>query len=215
MVTARLLPIVLLVLLVPATALAAEQKQVKPDRAAVTALLDQFVPDVVAQKDLRHGWDLVAGYERTTSHAEWLKGNTSVQSYPAKGSHFPGWLVNYSYPGDVGFDLLLQPTNPKLGAWSFRAEAKRIGGRWRIVSWYPVATFAPAGRTETVLGPNDLGPANAAVHAGDSGSRLPAWVLATPLLGLGGLAVGGAIVGGTRWARRRARIRAIEETLAR
>jgi len=215
MVTARLLPIVLLVLLVPATALAAEQKQVKPDRAAVTALLDQFVPDVVAQKDLRHGWDLVAGDERTTSHAEWLKGNTSVQSYPAKGSHFPGWLVNYSYPGDVGFDLLLQPTNPKLGAWSFRAEAKRIGGRWRIVSWYPVATFAPAGRTETVLGPNDLGPANAAVHAGDSGSRLPAWVLATPLLGLGGLAVGGAIVGGTRWARRRARIRAIEETLAR
>jgi hypothetical protein len=215
MVTARLLPIVLLVLLVPATALAAEQKQVKPDRAAVTALLDQFVPDVVAQKDLRHGWDLVAGYERTTSHAEWLKGNTSVQSYPAKGSHFPGWLVNYSYPGDVGFDLLLQPTNPKLGAWSFRAEAKRIGGRWRIVSWYPVATFAPAGRTETVLGPNDLGPANAAVHAGDSGSRLPAWVLATPLLGLGGLAVGGAIVGGTRWARRRARIRAIEQTLAR
>jgi hypothetical protein len=215
MVTARLLPIVLLVLLVPATALAAEQKQVKPDRAAVTALLDQFVPDVVAQKDLRHGWDLVAGYERTTSHAEWLKGNTSVQSYPAKGSHFPGWLVNYSYPGDVGFDLLLQPTNPKLGAWSFRAEAKRIGGRWRIVSWYPVATFAPAGRTETVLGPNDLGPANAAVHAGDSGSRLPAWVLATPLLGLGGLAVGGAIVGGSRWARRRARIRAIEETLAR
>jgi len=215
MVTARLLPIVLLVLLVPATALAAEQKQVKPDRAAVTALLDQFVPDVVAQKDLRHGWDLVAGYERTTSHAEWLKGNTSVQSYPAKGSHFPGWLVNYSYPGDVGFDLLLQPTNPKLGAWSFRAEARRIGGRWRIVSWYPVATFAPAGRTETVLGPNDLGPANAAVHAGDSGSRLPAWVLATPLLGLGGLAVGGAIVGGTRWARRRARIRAIEETLAR
>jgi len=215
MVTARLLPIVLLVLLVPATALAAEQKQVKPDRAAVTALLDQFVPDVVAQKDLRHGWDLVAGYERTTSHAEWLKGNTSVQSYPAKGSHFPGWLVNYSYPGDVGFDLLLQPTNPKLGAWSFRAEAKRIDGRWRIVSWYPVATFAPAGRTETVLGPNDLGPANAAVHAGDSGSRLPAWVLATPLLGLGGLAVGGAIVGGTRWARRRARIRAIEETLAR
>jgi hypothetical protein len=215
MVTARLLPIVLLVLLVPATALAAEQKQVKPDRAAVTALLDQFVPDVVAQKDLRHGWDLVAGYERTTSHAEWLKGNTSVQSYPAKGSHFPGWLVNYSYPGDVGFDLLLQPTNPKLGAWSFRAEAKRIGGRWRIVSWYPVATFAPAGRTETVLGPNDLGPANAAVHAGDSGSRLPAWVLAAPLLGLGGLAVGGAIVGGTRWARRRARIRAIEETLAR
>jgi hypothetical protein len=215
MVTARLLPIVLLVLLVPATALAAEQKQVKPDRAAVTALLDQFVPDVVAQKDLRHGWDLVAGYERTTSHAEWLKGNTSVQSYPAKGSHFPGWLVNYSYPGDVGFDLLLQPTNPKLGAWSFRAEAKRIGGRWRIVSWYPVATFAPAGRTETVLGPNDLGPANAAVHAGDSGSRLPAWVLATPLLCLGELAVGGAIVGGTRWARRRARIRAIEETLAR
>jgi hypothetical protein len=215
MVMARFLPIVLLVLLAPVTALGAAQKQVKPDRAAVTALLDEFVPDVVAQKDLRRGWELAAGYARTTSHADWLKGNTSVQSYPAKGTHFPGWLVNYSYPGDVGFDLLLQPTNPKMGAWSFRAEAKKIGGHWRIVSWYPVATFAPAGRTQNVLGPNDLGPANAAVHAGDSGSRLPPWVLAAPLLGLGGLAVGGAIVGGTRWARRRARIRAIEQTLAR
>src|SRR5690349_6287579 len=127
----------------------ADPKQVKPDRAALNALLDKFVPDVVLQKNLEEGWNLVGGASKTVPYAQWVKGNTSVQTYPAKGTTFHGYVINYSYPGDVGFDLLLQPTKKSLGAWSFRAEAKKLDGVWKIVTWYPVATFAPPGRTQT------------------------------------------------------------------
>ena len=139
----------------------ADPRQVKPDRAAINALLDEFIPAVVEQKDLRPGWDLTGGVLRVTSrYRQWLPGNTSVQTYPAKGTRFHGYLVNYSYPGDVGFDILLQPTKPSLGAWSFRAEAQKLGGRWKMTTWYPVATFAPPapGKTAQVVGPNDFGP---------------------------------------------------------
>jgi hypothetical protein len=192
----------------------ADPRQVKPDRPAIDALLDAFVPAVVEQKDLKAGWNMVAGPARTTSYPEWLKGNTSVQSYPAKGTQFHGFVVNYSYPGDIGFDLLLQPTKRSLGAWSFRAEAQRIGGRWRITTWYPVATFAPPGRTQTVLGPNDLGAANSSTAAGTE-SRLHSWVLLVPVLFIGGIALVGLAFGLTRWARTRSQIRELQRDLAR
>jgi hypothetical protein len=206
--------LVALLLGLAGAAQAAEPKQVKPDRAAINALLDEFVPDVVAQKNLKRGWELAAGVARTTSHAEWLKGNTSVQRYPAKGTRFHGWLVNYSYPGDVGFDILLQSTNPRQGAWSFRAEAQKIGGRWKITTWYPVATFAPPGKTQTVLGPNDIGPSNGAVAASVSRGKLGAWVLLLPIGAVGALALGGIGFATTRWARQRKKVRAIERSLA-
>src|SRR6478752_9883453 len=109
-----------------------DPRTVKPDRPAINKLLDEFVPAVVEQKDLKRGWQLVGGVSRVVSYRQWVSGNTSVQSYPAKGTTFHGWVLNYSYPGDIGFDLLLQPTKRSLGAWSFRAEATKLGGRWRI-----------------------------------------------------------------------------------
>ena len=201
----RLLLVVLLALALPASALA-DPKQVKPDRAALGALLDAFVPAVVAGKDLQRGKTLVAG-----------DATTYVQRYPAKGTTFHGFLVNYSYPGDVGFDLLLQPTKEQqeMGPWSFRGEAKKIHGVWKIVSWYPVATFAPVGHTQTVLGPNDLGPANGSSAAGVANGRLGSWVLLTPVLALGLLGLAVASVVGTRWAKRRSRVRELKRALAR
>jgi len=203
----------LAVLALPATAFG-EPRTVKPDRAAINRLLDEFIPAAVAQKDLQRGWELSAGVARTVSHAEWMKGNTSVQKYPAKGTKFRGWTVNYSYPGDIGFDILLQPSTASLGAWSFRAEAQKIHGRWKITTWYPVATFAPPGRTQTVLGPNDLGSADsAAAGSGSSHGRLGAWVLALPIAAIGAVALLGIAIAGSRALKRRSRIRAIERSL--
>jgi hypothetical protein len=199
-------------LMAPAPA-RADPRRVKPDRAAINRLLDAFVPAVVEQKDVEDGWNMVAGAARTTSHRDWLKGNTSVQAYPARGTRFHGFVVNYSYPGDLGFDILLQPTKRSFGAWSFRAEAQKIGGRWRITTWYPVATYAPPGKTQTVLGPNDLGPANGSSSAGGS-SRLGSWVLLLPVLFVGGIGATAVAVAGRRWARSRARARALERYLA-
>ena len=206
---------VLLALTVAPHALAAnEPKHVKPDRAAITALLDEFIPAVVAQKDLKRGWQLVDGVAKTVSYQEWIKGNTSVQAYPAKGTHFPGWIAGYSYPGDVGFDILLQPTKKSLGPWSFRAEAQKIHGHWKITTWYPVATYAPAGQTQTVLGPNDLGPANGSASASTPNGRLSPWVLVLPVGLLAAIALGGAGYGVTRWARQRSRVRELRRSLA-
>jgi hypothetical protein len=205
----------LLALALPATA-SADSKRVPPaDRAAINRLLDEFVPDVVAQKDLKRGWNLVAGYSRTVTYKQWIAGNTSVQSYPAKGTHFPGWIVNYASPGDVGFDLLLQPTTRTVGAWSFRAEAQKLHGAWKITTWYPVATFAPPGKTQTVLGPNDLGASNSAVAPGTDRGRLGPWALLVPVGGVGLLALGVFSVVGVRWARRRSRVRELQRALAR
>src|SRR4051812_9051205 len=203
----------LAVLALPATAFG-EPRTVKPDRAAINRLLDEFIPAAVAQKDLQRGWELSAGVARTVSHAEWMKGNTSVQKYPAKGTKFRGWTVNYSYPGDIGFDILLQPSTASLGAWSFRAEAQRIHGAWKITPWYPVATFAPPGKTQTVLGPNDLGAANSAsAGSGTDHGRLGPWVLALPVAFLGAIALLATGFAGSRAFRRRARVREIERQL--
>ena len=156
----RLAVIVLALVLVPSAL--GDPKTVKPDRPAINRLLDQFIPAVVEQHDLKRGWQLTAGVSRAVPYRQWLAGNTSVQTYPAKGTTFHGWLVNYSYPGDVGFDILLQSRNPKQGAWSFRAEAQKLGGTWKITSWYPVAEFAPPGQAGRVNGPADLGAGAAA-----------------------------------------------------
>jgi hypothetical protein len=210
----RLLAAIVVALALPGAALA-QPRTVKPDRAAIDRLLDEFIPAAVAQKDLQRGWELSAGVARTVSHAQWMKGNTSVQKYPAKGARFRGWTVNYSYPGDIGFDILLQPTKPSLGAWSFRAEAQKTHGQWKITTWYPVATFAPPGRTQTVLGPNDLGSADsAAAGSGTDHGRLGAWVLALPVAALGAIALVGGGFACSRALKRRARVREIERSLA-
>jgi hypothetical protein len=211
----RALAALVLALALPAVAQAG-QIHVKPaDRVAIDKLLDQFIPAAVAQKNLQLGWDLSAEYARTVSHAEWMKGNTSVQKYPAKGKTFHGWIANYAYPGDVGFDVLLQPTTRNLGAWSFRAEAKKIGGKWKITTFYPVATFAPPGRTQTVLGPNDLGAMNSSSAPGTDHGRLGAWVLVLPVAALAAIALATAAFVGSRWLRQRSRVREIQRSLAR
>jgi hypothetical protein len=78
-----------------------------------------------------------------------------------------------------------------------------------------VATFAPPGQTQTVLGPNDLGAASSAVAGSADHGRLGPWVLALPAAFLGGIALLGVCFAGSRALKRRARVRAIEQQLAR
>ena len=154
----RVCAVLVLALVLPVAATAAGQPQVPPDRPAINALLDRFVPDVVVGKNLKAGWPLAAGYARAVSHRDWLRGETPIQRYPARGTTFHGWKVNYSYPREVGFDILLQPTSTKVGPWSIRAEAQKLGGKWRITTWYVVAQFAPRGKKAAVIGPERLRP---------------------------------------------------------
>jgi hypothetical protein len=100
-----------------------------------------------------------------------------------------------------------------MGAWSFRAEAQKIGGTWKITTWYPVAEFAPPGQTQRVNGPADLGPGGGA-SASSNEARLGAWVLAIPAVALGAIALAVVVFATVRWSRRRKRVREIERLLA-
>lgn len=203
---------VALAVAIAGNALAApEPPTVKPDRPGINALLDRFIPDVVAAKDLAAGWNLVLPGSRG-NHADWLKGNTPFQRYAAKGSTFHGWRTTYSYAGDVGFDVLVQPVKPTASPWAFHGEAKKVGGQWKIALFYPVATFAPAGHTQTVLGPNDLQPGLALQPVR---GRISSHWLYVPFAFLGVLALAGLAVATARAARRRSRVKAVERSLGR
>lgn len=194
---------VLLVALVALAAAApARAAHISPaDRAAVNALLDKFVPDVLEGRDLRDGRQLVGGYVTVGT----------VQRYPAKQQNLHGWLLDYARPGDVGFDLLLQPATKTLGPWSFRGEAQRSHGTWRIVDWYPVAEFEPRGKAARVNGPNDLSPS---ARGGTLGSSNHIWYLWIIPGVIGALLLALAAWGVQHRLRERSRVRAIERTLA-
>lgn len=179
----------------------AQARLSKADRAAVNQLLDKFIPAVLVGKDLNAGKALVGGYVTVDS----------VQHYPAEGTTFHGWLLNYASPGDVGFDITVQPVNKrKLGAWSFRAEAQKIKGRWVITDWYPVAQYQPVGKQAFVVGPNDFSPA---ARGGPTVKNTGYW-LYVPFAGLGLVLLVVAGLALSHWLRTRSKVRAIERTLA-
>jgi hypothetical protein len=112
--------------------------------------------------------------------------------YPAQipGPH--AWTLNYSYPNDVGLDLLLQPRpGAKLGPISFRTELKRLGGRWRVATFYPVATFSRPNQKAHIQAEPDLAPHQ---QGSVTKGRLSALWLLVPGLGFAGLVVLAPIV---------------------
>lgn len=188
-----------------------EPKTVPPPRKELNALLDAFIPAVIARKDLAAGWDLVTADARGR-RSEWLRGTTPFQTFAARAEPYHGWTVNYSYPGDIGFDIFLAPKDPRDVSMAFRGEAKKEGGAWKIAVFYPQATFQPAGKRSFVWADTDLQPQ--AVGGGASGSRLSAAWLLLPAGVVGLLLVGGVALAVVRGLRRRARVKQIERELA-
>jgi hypothetical protein len=188
-----------------------EPKTVPVPRKELNALLDAFIPAVIARRDLARGWDLVTSDARG-SRAEWMRGTTPFQTFQARPERYHGWTVNYSYPGDVGFDIFLAPKDPGDVSIAFRGEAKKERGAWRIAVFYPQATFQPAGKRAAVWADTDLQP-QAVGSAAKSGRLSAAWLLLPA--GIVGLAlVGGIAFAVARWLRSRARVKRIERELA-
>jgi hypothetical protein len=129
-------------------------------RREVTAALDRFILTGVAGPHPGAAWDLTTeALHVSSSRVDWAKGETSFWRFPAKGTHFSGWVLKYSYPGDVGLDIFLQPKpRAKTGPIAFRAELKRVGGAWLVEAWQPVAMFSKPGETAKVLAQPDLAP---------------------------------------------------------
>jgi hypothetical protein len=145
------------------------------DRAAINRTLDVFVATAVRRHDVGKSYGLVTPQERGgMSRAQWAKGDIPVYPYPARGTSWHGWVLDYALKNEVAFELFLQPQRAhKLDPISFSASVKRIHGRWLVDSFYPAAMFLSSHR---VVGPRDFAAPALANDAGNS--RLGAvWIL--------------------------------------
>jgi hypothetical protein len=129
----------------------------RDDRTAIDQTIDRFVSTAVRHQNVAASYDLVTPQLRGgMSRAAWARGNIPVYPYPARGSGWHGWTVDYALKDDVAFELLLQPRRgSRLDPISFSGEVKKIHGRWLVDSFYPAASFAAQGAK--VVGPRDFG----------------------------------------------------------
>jgi hypothetical protein len=147
------------------------------DRDAIDRTLAAFVRDAARRLDVAAAYDLVTPALRAgQSRAEWDRGGIPVTPYPGQVPRRRAWTLRYSYPGDVGLDLLLQPLpGAKVGPISFRTELKRIGGRWRVEVFYPVASFSRPDEKARIQAEPDLAPHQEG--SATKGRLSPLWLL--------------------------------------
>src|SRR5436190_7121100 len=122
------------------------------DRRAINRVVDEFVATAVRGHDVAKSYDLVTPQERgDMTRAEWAKGDIPVYPYPARGTSWHDWILDYALKNEVAFELVLQPQRGhKLDPISFSASVERINGRWLVDSFYPAAMFLSS---PPVIGP--------------------------------------------------------------
>jgi hypothetical protein len=164
----------------------AQAKLTRSDRAAINRTIDAFVSTAVRRHDVAKSYDLVTSQLRGgMTRAQWAKGDIPVYPYPARGTSWHGWVLDFALKNEVAFELVLEPKRGhKVDPISFSASVKRIGGRWLVDSFYPAAIFVSS--QHRVIGPRDFAAPTLRSDAGKS--RLGAvWVLVP--FGFGSLAL--------------------------
>jgi hypothetical protein len=169
----------LLVVIIGALAIAAPaQGAIKPaDRAAINRTLDAFIRDGVRGANVPATYDLVtAQFRGGQSRSSWVRGNTPIYPYPARGTSWHDWTVDYVLKNDVAFEIVLQPRpGSKADPTSFNGEVKKIGGRWRVDSFYAAAVFLS--KEHRVVGPRDSVPGGGGGDAGGNSTLGAIWFL--------------------------------------
>ena len=164
----------------------AEARLAPADRVAINRTLDAFVASAVRRQHVASSFDLITQQERGgMTRAEWAKGDIPVYPYPARGTSWHGWTLDYALPKEVAFELVLAPRlGSKVDPISFSASVKKIHGRWLVDSFYPAAIFLTS--QHRVIGPRDFVAPTLVSAAGKS--RLGAiWILVPA--GVVGLAI--------------------------
>jgi hypothetical protein len=124
------------------------------DRQAIDRTIDGFVDSAVKREDVGASWNLVTPALRAgTSRGAWEKGNLPVYPYPAGGTSFHSWTVDFASPKEVDLELMIPSRRSKSDSIQYTVTMKKIGGRWLIDSFNPAATFGGGG---TVVGPHDF-----------------------------------------------------------
>lgn len=155
------------------------------ERREISRVIDRFVPDVVGRRSLKTGYDLVTrSMTEGQTRAQWARSTPPTLDYRARGRHF-GWTLDYALPGDANLNVVLRPARGnKQGAWIFTAEVKRVGGRWRVDSFVPVAQFGQLKGTNRLVASSDFTPQGLGGKETRKGRISPVW-LVIPLVALG------------------------------
>ena len=143
----------------PSPAVAATPKIPADDLKQIRTLLRAWIPDVIARRDPIAAYGLAtAALRSTTTRAQWRSGDLPVQPYPADPHRF-GIRPIVVAPGDVIFDLMLQPRKgSNAGVSVYSTEVQLVGGRWMVASMYPTAQFASPDSQRAITAAPDLGP---------------------------------------------------------
>ena len=162
----RLLFVIIAALVLAAPA---EAGITRADRAAINRTLDAFIRDGVRGANVPATYDLVTPQFRGgQGRRSWVRGNTPIYPYPARGTSWHAWTVDYVLKNDVAFELVLQPRPGSNGdPTSFNGEVKKIHGRWLVDSFYAAAVFLT--KEHRVVGPRDFVPG--AGGGGDPGGE--------------------------------------------
>jgi hypothetical protein len=151
------------------------------ERDAINRTLDQFVNTAVKRHDVDAAWNLVTPELRAgISRSDWDKGNLPVIPYPARGTTFHDWTVDFASPKEVDLELMIGKS--KTDSIQFSGTMKKVHGRWLVDSLNPNATFSGGG---TVVGTHDF---TAPSGAGDSTgvTKLGSSWIAIPAMLFGG-----------------------------
>jgi hypothetical protein len=151
------------------------------ERDAINRTLDRFVNTAVKRHDVDAAWNLVTPELRAgISRSDWDKGNVPVIPYPARGTTFHDWTVDFASSKEVDLELMIGKS--KTDSIQFSGTMKKLHGRWLVDSLNPNATFSGGG---TVVGTHDF---TAPSGAGDSTgvTKLGSSWIAIPVVLFGG-----------------------------
>jgi hypothetical protein len=112
-------------------------------RREINATLNEYVPAAVLRRNTMAAYELsTPGLRAAASRLEWERGQIPV--FPADVQPpYTGWTLNYSVKDNVNVDLLLRTTKREkaVSAYSYNVDLRRVDGRWRVESIFPVAQF--------------------------------------------------------------------------
>jgi hypothetical protein len=155
-----LLVLVALLALTAAAPAAARRHLTASERNQINVTLDAFVNHAVKRQDVGASYDSVTpAFHGGMSRKEWARGDIPVFPYPAAGTKFHGWTIQYLTGDELGIQLILLPRKGTgVGSGAFPMTLRRVNGRWLVDSIVPGAFFAPEGKPARVVGTYDFGP---------------------------------------------------------
>jgi hypothetical protein len=120
----------------PATVQPAAKSVAVPKEAKRVA--GRFILTAVQRKNLDEAWKLSGPQIRSgMTYKQWLTGNIAVVPWLGTIGQVP-LKVDFSYPGDVEFTVIVTPKPGTKGRPdTFIIALKQYGKQWKVTSWVP------------------------------------------------------------------------------